>query len=797
MSTPERNNDAAVEFLRKWSMNGPWALTAIDPMKVNELTGGLFQADEEPKLRAWLDRHGELGHNIYFSVNTVIPDKFGNKARREGIAKMTHLHVDIDPRAGEDIKTERTRILKQINNPPQGVPKPSVIIFSGGGYQAFWTLAEPIELGGNVNKAEAAKLYNMQLEFLFHADACHNVDRIMRLPGTVNVPDKRKLAKGRLKVLAECLEFDEDLQYPLSAFTKAAGVQETGSEAGFSNSGNIKISGNFKKAEDIDEIIKWAEDAGGGVIPDHILMLIGQGDDPDDPTKYNGDRSKALFACVCGLVRAKLSDDQIFSIITDPTWEISKSVLDKGSSVERYGKRQIARARDHAIDKDLARMNRRHAVIRNYGGKCVVIEEVYDAFMERDNMTVQSFGAIRDSYCNLKVCIGEDKDGNKKYEQLGKWWLLHPNRLQYDNIVFSPNGNVEGAYNLWQGFSCEAIPGDCSLMLTHIEKNICGGNLAYYEYLINWMARAVQFPATTGDTSVILRGDQGTGKGVMINALGSLFGRHYMHVSNSSHLVGNFNKHLRDCCLLFADEAFFAGDKKHEGVLKALITERYLAVEAKGVDIEPSPNFIHLMMASNSDWVVPVGMNERRFFVLDVKGHHMQDTKYFSKITKQLAEGGKQAFLHFLQSRDLKDYNHRTIPKTGALQQQKELSMEPEESWWYNKLVTGAMIENGDQWTQRVPRGQLQFDYVNFLKDLGQQRKNTPTVLGRFLSKVTPAGFPKKKREVMNDYITNQEKMLPVYMFPELEACREYWDEHYFKGEWITDVVAPTASAPF
>lgn len=797
MSEPIRDNDAAVAFLRKWSMNGPWALTAIDPNK-RDLVGGLFQSDEEGKLRTWLNKHGDLDHNIYFSVNTVIPSKFGNKAKREGIERMTHLHVDIDPRAGEDLGTERTRILKQINNPPVGVPKPSVVIFSGGGYQAFWTLETPIEIGGNVNKAEAAKLYNIQLEFLFHADACHNLDRVMRLPGTVNVPDKKKLAKGRSKILAELLEFDEDLTYELSAFTKAAGVQATGDDAGFSNSGNITISGNLKPAEDIEEIIKWAEDAGGGEIPDHILMLIGQGDDPDDPTKYNGDRSLALFACVCGLVRAKLSDDQIYSIITDKMWEISASVLDKGSSIERYAKRQIARARDHAIDKNLAKMNKRHAVIRNYGGKCVVIEEVYDAFMERDNMTIQSFGAIRDSYCHRKVCIGEDADGNKKYDELGKWWLKHPSRLQYNHVVFSPNGNVDGAYNLWQGFSCEAIPGDCSLLLTHIEKNICGGDKGYYEYLINWMARAVQFPATTGDTSVILRGDQGTGKGVMINALGSLFGRHYMHVSNSSHLVGNFNKHLRDCCLLFADEAFFAGDKKHEGVLKALITERYLAVEAKGVDVEPSPNFIHLMMASNSDWVVPVGMNERRFFVLDVKSHHMQDTKYFKKITDQLDNGGgKEAFLHFLQSRDLKDFNHRNIPKTGALQQQKELSMLPEESWWYNKLVTGAIIDNGDQWTQRVARGHLQFDYVEAMKSVGHQRRSNPITLGRFLNKITPPRFPKKLHEQMVDHATGEDRMLAIYLFPDLEDCRLHWDKHYFKGEWITETVSTPSAAPF
>jgi hypothetical protein len=70
--------------------------------------------------------------------------------------------------------------------------------------------------------------------------------------------------------------------------------------------------------------------------------------------------------------------------------------------------------------------------------------------------------------------------------------------------------------------------------------------------------------------------------------------------------------------LLFGDEAFYAGDKKHESILKMLITEEMITIEAKGVDAEVSGNCIHLMMASNESWVVPAGMDDRRFFVLDV-----------------------------------------------------------------------------------------------------------------------------------------------------------------------------------
>jgi hypothetical protein len=99
---------------------------------------------------------------------------------------------------------------------------------------------------------------------------------------------------------------------------------------------------------------------------------------------------------------------------------------------------------------------------------------------------------------------------------------------------------------------------------------------------------------------------------------GALFGQHFLHLSDARHLTGNFNAHLRDSCLVFADEAFYAGDKQHEGQLKRLVTEPTLMIEAKYANAVSVRNCLHLIVASNDDWVVPAGTDERRFFVLDV-----------------------------------------------------------------------------------------------------------------------------------------------------------------------------------
>jgi hypothetical protein len=131
------------------------------------------------------------------------------------------------------------------------------------------------------------------------------------------------------------------------------------------------------------------------------------------------------------------------------------------------------------------------------------------------------------------------------------------------------------------------------------------------------MAHNIQYPDRPGEVALVIRGEEGAGKGTIVKQLGRIFGVHYLHVWQAKHLVGNFNAHLQHCSCLYADEAFYAGDRQHESTLKALITEPTLMVEPKGLNPYQVRNCIHLYMTSNSDWVVPAGAMARRFLVLD------------------------------------------------------------------------------------------------------------------------------------------------------------------------------------
>jgi Family of unknown function (DUF5906) len=200
-------------------------------------------------------------------------------------------------------------------------------------------------------------------------------------------------------------------------------------------------------------------------------------------------------------------------------------------------------------------------------------------------------------------------------------WLAHPERKTYKGGLRFLPGLDEGpsdVYNLWTGWGVDPQPGDWPKMKAHIQEVLCSGSPEYFNYVMNWLARAVQKPGEAGEVALVLRGARGAGKGIFARTFGALFGQHFLHLSNARHLTGNFNAHLRDACLAFADEAFYAGDKQHEGQLKRLVTEPTLMIEAKYANAVSVRNCLHLIVASNDDWVVPAGTDERRFFVLDV-----------------------------------------------------------------------------------------------------------------------------------------------------------------------------------
>lgn len=780
VASAQPSNAAALEFLQKWKPEGPWLLTAINPDPPasgnlgDKVRSRLLTADRPEMVTQWLENwNGKW--NLYFHVNSVM-DGVSKKAERTDVKSLDWLHVDVDPREGYDIEEEQTRALGLLRKPPGNIPPPTVIVFSGGGYQGFWKLKEPLVINGDLEKAEGAKLFNLALERAFKADNCHNIDRIMRLPGTINVPNKTKLKKGRERALAELLEFNDN-DYGWEHFERAE--QKKKNELGGSGNGlgidDIAPAG----PQDIEELKSKYPNV---PVKAWVIMVLGY--DPDDGPKPDS-RSENVFYFCCEMVRNDVPDDVIFSILTDPAYDISESMLDKDKP-ETYALRQLNRAKEDAVDPHLRALNDEYALIEDLDGKCRIVHEVYDPTTDRTRVAVQQRDDFTLFYGNRTVSVEivtPKGDIAITQKPLGEWWLKHAQRRSYKTLEFAPNKNDPTVYNLWQGYGCASTPGDCEPFLTHVKDNICAGNEEHYTYLVGWMARTVQQPEKNGQVAIVLKGDRGAGKSVFATEFGKLFGRHFIQVADAKRLTGSFNAHLRDSVVVFSDEALYAGDKRHEGVLKTLITEDSLSIEPKGREVKSVANCVHLIIASNEDWAVPAGALERRYLVLGVSSAKLQDSEYFRALKDQLNSGGREALLSYLSNYDLSEYNVRAVPKTEGLQEQVERSLNDFEDWWLARLKDGSQYEDGSAWESKMNFSRMVNDFANYRTKWKKSSNESgrPNHLSRFLKKLYPTITSNKRKEAkFNEQgMRDGTKSVTVYVMPSLEECRAGWDKAY------------------
>ena len=699
-------NDAT-EFLETLAPDGAWAVTAIypDSRKHKTETQTFFKrGNGDVAMRNWLDERADEA-NLYYHLNSV-RGPVTKKAGRKDIGAVRALHVDLDPDdlpehsnikdPAKWLKMEQERILGLLTHSlPKGVPDPSLIVFSGNGFQAIWLLDEGdwIKTNGDLGLAEDAKLFNVHLERLFGGDNCHNIDRLLRLPFTTNRPDAKKIAKGRVPVETGLVKRDFHLTYPLSAFMKAKPIQSMGTDD------RIDVHIGEPERPEGQQLLD------AGVSP-RLLEIIINGHDPNNPKE--GDNSRSAWVCdvARNLARAGVRAELIAGAFLELEWNIGDSIREHRDPVYE-AKRQTMKAiqfveTERETQKDeqdehhrgwLEKMNADHCVLMREGGHCRVMTWDTGEIDKRKVPTLQSRTDFENSYANKTVTIPAGK--GTKEQPVGQWWFQHPKRRQYTAMRFDPSTTDEvlpGNYlNLWKGLEVTPAHGDWGRMRKHITDVIAAGDPACAQYLLKWAAWTLQNPQHPAEVAVVMKGGRGTGKGFFGRAMADIFGQHGLHMSGPGHLTSRFNLHLRDAVLIFADEALVPGDKQAESIIKTLITEPTLIIEGKGQNAIQARNMVHLIMASNEEWVVPAGVDERRFFVVEVapktkdRGDH-----YFAALDQELKNGGLEAMAHDLLNMELGNWHpRRDVPQTAALRDQKLRSLRPFDDWLLGVLEAG------------------------------------------------------------------------------------------------------------
>ena len=431
---------------------------------------------------------------------------------------------------------------------------------------------------------------------------------------------------------------------------------------------------------------------------------------------------------------------------------------------------------------------------------------------EIDDGNIRQKRWVRMSAADFKQMLSHQwiqRFGSSKRVQVAEEWLEWPQRRTVDQIIFDPAGGRDRCLNLWTGWGVEPRKGGSWALLDELLFEVlCNGSDNIYNYVMNWAAYMVQHPASPAEVALCFKGGQGVGKGTFARALVRIAGQHGMQITSSDQLTGRFNSHLREIVLLFADEALRPYDKVGESRLKSLLTEKYIAYEGKGQDVVSGRNMLHVIMASNEDWFVPVSLDgNRRFFVQEANAKWAGQHSKFQKLNDQLNKGGLATLMWELMHRDIENWAPRgKIPFTTAAIDQALMNSDPVEQWWLNNLYDGTpsfpIIKYNDQddwegWSVGVFIDDLKESFSkhcakNGIRYAGSMGRGIDTLFMRRFRKLVPGCSDRHKFKVPSDRYDLKVDVRGYawgVIIPKLHVCRDSinmksggkinWDKEY------------------
>ena len=387
---------------------------------------GRFSLADVDGMTAAAVADAESGHNTHIEARTV-------QARTPGRGKISHtvgvfaLVIDSDADTGKAHESTSKML------------KPSMTVETSVGNCHDWYF-----LTRAISAKEAAEIGEA-------IRRCNGTDhdtgvptQPYRIAGTPNYPNKSKQSRGRFEVhptrLIECHGQTYSADELRAAFPKPQTSEKT-----------------YEKS---DDNIDWriAEEA----LPEDLKYLIQHGVE-------EGTRSEQFHHTVGWLKGLGWSAANIVLLLANYPNGIANKFRDR---LEREIARSFEKCEgpprtDHDGDddeKDLMEMNAKYAVVK-VGGKTRVVE--FEESPTYPGCKVPMFSTIADFcafHARRKKRIPAFK-GSKEVG-IGKWWIDHPKRQQFERVAYLPGYDNSHVLNLWRGFAVEPKKGNCDLYLT-------------------------------------------------------------------------------------------------------------------------------------------------------------------------------------------------------------------------------------------------------------------------------------------------------------------------------------------
>jgi len=288
-------------------------------------------------------------------------------------------------------------------------------------------------------------------------------------------------------------------------------------------------------------------------------------------------------------------------------------------------------------------------------------------------------------------------------------------------------------YNLFEGFNPDIYgpvvtdKARVKLITPYLDlvQELCGGNDEHAMYFHKYIAQIFQYPDSRPPIAIIFKGKQGTGKNMVLDAIGNMLDdKHYITSSRPTDFFGEYAEGYYRKLLVNLNEAEGKDTFEFEGKMKSFITEDTLTMNAKYMRPVVIKNHARTIITTNKANPIPIDTKsvDRRYVVFQTTDKYLtKSSKYWSGLYKQLRKPNCMSALYqFFMGLDVDNMNWiKGRPITDAYKQMCAM-YSPVEALFFEYFHDNELHENyeckdtADEVT--IPINELFNQYEKFCK---------------------------------------------------------------------------------
>lgn len=381
-------------------------------------------------------------------------------------------------------------------------------------------------------------------------------------------------------------------------------------------------------------------------------------------------------------------------------------------------------------------------------------------------------------------------------------WSNDVNHRLYRTMDFLPFNKSnpivdENVFNLFEGFN-EDIYGEQMEANVQLKKitpylelvqELCGGDDEHAMYFHKFIGQIFQDPSHKVPTCIILKGKQGVGKNIVLDAIGNMLNKtHYITSSKPTDFFGEHAEGYYRKLLVNLNEAEGRDTFDFEGKIKSFISEDTITINPKNVRPTQISNHARTIITTNKPNPIPIDVRskDRRYVVFQATDVYLKkSSKFWSQLYHHLRKPETmKALYQFFMSLDLNGFDWiKRRPITKAYKDMCNL-YSPVEALFFEEFVDKEMwndfnIEKPKDSEMIIPMTDLFEMYERFCKKNRFLKDDTKATSSRaFVGRLTELELPIIKYKTMGN---NSFKFTPQEVYDYIDKRR--WINGYKDDE--------------